>query len=184
MCHANDMDIRQRSRPPRFQTESGVSGSWFLATRSPAARAVQQTTHCSMIPRLAVVVENIADQQHVVRIVGFRRVQHHPQAGGAVVAIGSLVRIGIDMKVGTVHKHDICGARSLIQSIGVAHQTGAARARQPPLAQIAALRLRIPGNETAREPDAMIDLHYWPTPTARRSRSCWKRPRSPTTSSR
>ena len=46
---------------------------------------------------LAVVVENVAYQQNDVRGVGFRRLQHDPQAGGAVRSIGSLMRVVVDM---------------------------------------------------------------------------------------
>ncbi len=54
--------------------------------------------------RLAVVVEYIADQQGVIRPMQSRRVQHGAQAGRAV---GAVLRVIVNMQVGTMHNHDL-----------------------------------------------------------------------------
>ena len=56
---------------------------------------------------LAIIVENIADQQNDVGVMSFRRLQHHPQARCAILPVGALMGVVVDMQIGTVHEYDI-----------------------------------------------------------------------------
>jgi hypothetical protein len=72
-----------------------------------AAGAIQQAD--ALIDdgwRLPVVVEDITNEQNVVCLVRFRGIQHDTQAGGAIIPVWTLMRIGIDMKVGAMDEHD------------------------------------------------------------------------------
>src|ERR1700685_4529606 len=50
-----------------------------------------------------------------MRVMGFRRLQHDPEAGRAVFSIRALGWVVVDMQIGTMHEYDI--AHGLVSSL-------------------------------------------------------------------
>ena len=109
MPDADDVDMRQfGERAPEID---GIRRHRIVVARQdqhgPPSFRQQLGGAVQDVGRLAVVVEHVAHQQHEIGVVGFRRGQHHAQAGGAVLAVGALMRVAVNMQIGTMDEYDV-----------------------------------------------------------------------------
>jgi len=114
MGHTNDVDVRDVTQPTA--DIGGIRRDRVMVARQDhhmTARFIQQI-RCTGQDRfrLPVVVEDVANQQDKIGVMGAGRVQHDTQSRGAVVAIAGFGGMVVDMQVGAVHEQDVIGGRS------------------------------------------------------------------------